>query len=88
MVTGTPLRRELKYFESEKEELLKHHEGAFVLISGEELLGAFTTEREAYEEGLRRVGNKPFLIRRVTRDEDQTQLPALVVGVIHGANTQ
>ncbi len=86
MGSATPLERELNYFQAQKERLLEHHEGAFVLISGEELVGAFTTQAEAYEAGLKQLGNIPFLIHRVTRAEEEIQFPALVVGIIRGAH--
>jgi hypothetical protein len=85
---ATPLERELRYFESHKDELLRHHEGTFVLISDEKLLGAFTSEEQAYRAGLQQLGNRPFLIRRVTQEEEFVQLPALAVGILHGTDPQ
>ncbi len=78
------LERELAYFSAHKDELLENHEGQFVLVKDETLVGAFTTEKEAYEAGLERLGNQPFLIKRVVREEDETaHFPALVLGVLH-----
>ena len=64
------LEKELKYFEDHKEELLKHYENQFVLIKDDQLIGAFTTEAEAYAAGVQRFGNQPFLIKRVTREQE------------------
>ncbi len=77
------LEQELEYFEKQKEELLKHHEGHFALIKGEKLVGTFTTEQEAYEAGVGRFGTEPFLIKRVVKDEDVTHFPALCLGLLH-----
>lgn len=78
--------KELEYYKANKEELLRHHENHYVVIAGDRFLGAYTTDQEAYEAGLEELGNVPFLIKRVTRDEEVVRFPALAVGVIN-ANT-
>lgn len=79
-----PLETESRYYAEHKAELLASYEGQFVLVRGSELAGAFTTEREAYEAGLKRFGNEPFLIRRVQKQESESaHYPALVLGVLH-----
>jgi hypothetical protein len=78
--------KELEYYKANKEELLKHHENQFAVIKGNSLLGAYTTEQEAYEAGLKELGNVPFLIKRVTKEEEVVRFPALAIGVIN-ANT-
>jgi hypothetical protein len=82
------LERELAYYRAEKDRLLSNHEGAYVLIADNKLLGAYTTEAEAYQAGIRQLGNRPFLIRRVTKEDEVAQLPALNVGVIDGSHSQ
>ncbi len=77
------LETELQYFQAHREELLEHYEGSYVLIVGDDLLGAFTTEAEAYAAGLRKVGNRPFLIRRVTREDEIVRMPALTLGMLN-----
>ena len=79
----TVLSEELKYYEDHKQELLEHHDGQFVLIRHDELAGAFTTEAEAYEAGLNRFGNKPFLIRQVSEHVETAHFPALTLNVIN-----
>ena len=79
------LERELEYFSAHKTELLKTYEGLYVLIKQDEFIGAFSTEKQAYEAGLERFGNQPFLIKQVLRQEAETaHYPALVLGVLHG----
>ncbi|MBI2918575.1 MAG: hypothetical protein HYY01_11370 [Chloroflexi bacterium] len=76
------LEKELRYYEVHREELLREHEGKFVLIKEESLVGVFTTEKEAYADGIRHFGDQPFLIKRVTKQEEVVYLPALFSGLI------
>ena len=75
------LEKELQYYDAHREELLKEHEGKFVLIKEGSLVGVFASEEEAYEDGLRHFGNQPFLIRRVAAEEEVVHLPALLLGL-------
>lgn len=56
---------ELRYYTSRKDEFVRAYSGQFVVIKGEEFLGAFTTQAQAYEAGLSKWGNVPFLIKQV-----------------------
>lgn len=76
------LEVELRYFESKKDELLRHHEGKFALVVGEELLGVFDGREEAYKAGLERRGNVPMLIKQVSSEEPTETLPALTLGLL------
>ena len=80
------LEKELKYFENQKAELLKHHENQFVLISGDQLAGAFTTEAEAYQAGLQKFGNQPFLMTYFPRVRERISLefPCGASGIVVG----
>ena len=82
----TALQEELEYFETQKEALLKTHEGQFALVAGQKLVGTYTTESDAYEAGLRQFGNRPFLIRRIRSQEPLLQAPVLLVGVDLGSD--
>ena len=44
-------------------------EGKHVLIHGSEHFGFFSTENAALEEGFRRFGRVPFLVKQVQQDE-------------------
>jgi len=57
-----------------------------VVIKSDRFLGAYTTEQEAYEAGLKEFGNVPFLIKRVVKEEEVVRFPALAIGVVN-ANT-
>ena len=74
---------ELAYFESIKEELLRHNSGQFAVIRGDRLLGTYTTDHEAFEAGVREFRLEPFLLKPIVEEEQVVQYPALAVGAIH-----
>ena len=77
LVMGVELEKELEFFESKRGEWLRDYKDKFVLIKGEELIDVFSTLEDAYKEGVKRYGNQPFLIKRVTEEEEIETLPAL-----------
>lgn len=79
------LKEELEFFETQKESLLATHLGQFALVYGRALVGVYTTEEEAYEDGLKKIGNRPFLIRQIRDQEPPLQAPALFVGIDLGS---
>ena len=82
--------REIEYYEAKKDELLLHHKNQFVVIKDDRLIGAYTTDQEAYEAGLNELGNIPFLIKHVTSEEEIVRFPALALAISLGiadANT-
>lgn len=81
------LQEELRFFEKNKLEYLKHYQGQFVLIKDKRLIGSYTTEEEAYKAGIEQFGNTPFLIKRVVKEEPINVIPALMVGLIRDANS-
>jgi hypothetical protein len=76
------LERETAYFEAHKADLLDHHAGQFAVVFEDALIGVFGQFDEAYNEGVQRLGNRPFLIRQIVEDEAPVQFPALCVGMI------
>jgi len=78
-----PLEIELALFEKMKPELLKNHEGKFILIRGDDFLGAFDTAENAYAEGVKRYGRESFLVKKVTAQEEVYRNQALSLGLIH-----
>ncbi len=83
MSEQNPLQTELEYFQKHKQEYQKLYKGQFVLIKGETFAGAFTTDAEAYQAGLEKFGNEPFLIKQVLDSDDTIFYPALTVGMLH-----
>ena len=78
-----PLEVELKYYNSIRTDLLKSHEGKFVLIIGEEQLGVFDSPEDAYEKGIESRGNVPMLIQAVEKTERVETIPSMVLGLIN-----
>jgi hypothetical protein len=81
-----PFEREQKFYDQHKAELLRHHLGKFVLIVGEELIGAYDEQEAAYRVGIERFGNVPLFIKLVEAQDPTVSLPALTLGLI-GART-
>jgi hypothetical protein len=79
----TSLKEEIEYFNSKLPDWLDTYEDQFALIKDHQLIGTFSTEVEAYKEGIARLGNVPFLIKQISRVEIIQKLPALMVGLIH-----
>lgn len=77
------LEIELGFYNEQKAELLKHYEGQFALIKGKELIGTYTTWGEAFNDGVKRLGNVPFLIKQVQEKDEVVQFPALSVGALN-----
>ena len=70
------LEKEQQYYENQKEELLKHHEGQFALIKDQKIHGFFTTEKEAFDKGVELFGVEEMFIKQVLKEEPKTFLPA------------
>jgi hypothetical protein len=80
-----PLEKELATYAGMKNELLKSHEGKFVLIHADELCGAYDSVENAYNEGVKRFGTAPFLVKKVTAQEEVYRNQALSIGLIHAS---
>ena len=79
------LKKELEFYKSQYKKLISRYENQFALITGNKLLGCFTTESEAYEAGLEKLGNQPFLIKKVIKGDDIERAPALVLGLLNAS---
>ena len=78
-----PFQDELAYYNQHRAELLSKYEWKFLLIKGSELVGTFDSAQQAYQEGLGRFGNAPFLIKQVLREESVQRIPALSLGILY-----
>jgi hypothetical protein len=63
--TMEPLRQELKTYETHREQLLGEARGKYVLIRGDSVVATYDTEQDAINEGYRKFGNVPFLVKRI-----------------------
>lgn len=67
-----PLAKEITFFESHRPELVQKHLNMYVLIKGEDVIGAFASAEIAYQEGLAKFGLEPFLVRQVLAEDPVT----------------
>ncbi len=77
------LELELAFFEKNRDQWASQHAGKHLLIKGEELVDTFNKPEDAVEEGARRFGNTPFLVRNVNDPIDNVNfVPVLSLGLI------
>lgn len=62
------LQKELQTFERVKQDLLTE-EGKYAVISGDDLLGVYTTYEDALKIGYEKCQLKPFLVKKITAAE-------------------
>ena len=63
------LEVEFRKFQEVRHELSKTHEGKFVLIKAEEIIGIFNNDKEAIEAGVDQFGDTPFFVSEITEKE-------------------
>ena len=61
------LSRELKAYEANLESLLATHEGKYVLLHNDDVLGVFDSQMDAINRGYKELGNVPFLVKHVSK---------------------
>jgi hypothetical protein len=77
-VSVAALAEEIATYRSRLPELLREHEGQFVLIKGAEIAGIFPDRSAALREGYRRFGVVPLLVRQIAPSEPAVYLPNVV----------
>lgn len=70
------LHDEQVFYENKKKELLKHHEGQFVLIKNQKIHGYFSSEQEAFEKGIELFGAEEMFIKQILKQDDKHFMPA------------
>jgi hypothetical protein len=75
------LSKELKTYEANLESLLGSHEGKFVLIYGDKVLGTFDNQMDAITWGYRELGNVPFLVKQVLKLDVPLSFVSNLLGV-------
>ena len=77
------LQTEKDYLRSNQAKLAKQYPGQYLVIQGEEVLGAADSQDDAIEIAAS-LGTGPFLVRSVHRPEDDADamVPALALGVL------
>jgi hypothetical protein len=66
---AAPLETEIKTYEKQRDRLLGAWEGKYVLIHGDEVIGAYASKMDAIMLGYQKFGNVPFLVKQVLRVE-------------------
>ena len=77
------LEQELQTFNAMKAELLKVHSGKFALIKADQFIGAFDSPHNAFQEGVERFGQEPFLVKRISETEEVYRNQALALGLMN-----
>jgi hypothetical protein len=72
------IAEEIATYRSRLPELLAH-EGQFVLVKGDRVIGFFDDASDAIREGYRRFGLVPLLVKRVTASERVVYIPNVVI---------
>jgi hypothetical protein len=78
-----PLEKEIAFFESKKEELLKTHAGKYALIHGEDFIDAFDTPENAYDAGVAKFGQSAFLVKKISEEPEVYRNQAFVLGLMN-----
>lgn len=82
------LEKERKYLDSHKDELLKQYAGKILVISGEQVTGAFDTMEQALEAATTKHGLDNVLIRRPAEAQMKISAPALTLGILNADSTR
>jgi hypothetical protein len=66
------LEKEQAYFKAHKDEFRKKYLGKRIVISGEELKGAYDTDEEAYAAAVKTMKPGSFMIKLVTQTDQES----------------
>jgi hypothetical protein len=69
-----PIAQEIATYRARLPDLVREHEGEFVLIKGSNIIGFFPDETSALREGRRRLGIVHMLVKQVSAKERVTWL--------------
>ena len=70
MINKEKLEKELDYFIKNQKKLVEKHEGKFLVIKNQEIIGVYDTEMEAYREAQKEYKLGTFLIQECLLGED------------------
>ncbi|MFA5746022.1 MAG: hypothetical protein WCX82_01075 [archaeon] len=73
------LKKEINTFNKKKKELLQSKENEFVLIKSTTVIGTYKSQKDAVVTGIKKFGNAPFLVKRISEEEDR---PSFAFGLI------
>jgi len=64
------LEKEFKYYKDHQSELIEKYNGKFIVIQGEQIVGIYDTELEAYSTAKKEFEVGTFLIQRCSPGKD------------------
>lgn len=73
------LRREQAVYRAHLRRWLGEHEGEYVLIKGDEVMGFFATRDEALAAGYARFGVVPLFVKQVAAAEPIHHIPNVIL---------
>jgi hypothetical protein len=77
------LDEEMRTFELMRADLLRAHPGEYVVIQGTKLIGVYAFDEEAFVDAMLHLGrSRPFLLRRISIEDESLDAPALVLGLL------
>jgi len=75
------LATELRTYNEKLEALLGTHEGKYVVIHKDKVLGTFDSQIDAIAWGYRELGNVPFLVKQVVKVETPLNFISNLLGI-------
>jgi hypothetical protein len=76
----TKLGTEIATYQAQRAKLVDEHNGEYVLIRGDKVIGFYKTEAEAFCVGYEKFLNEPFLVRAIAETETPVFFTSLLVG--------
>ena len=69
-MTDSNLQKQLEYFKTHQDELVKQYKGKFLVIKDQEVQGVYDTEMEAYKDAKKKFELGTFLIQQCLPGEE------------------
>lgn len=73
------LQKEFNYYKKHQKELLKQFEWRTIVIVGEDVVGVYDNEQQAYSETIKKHKLGKFLIQTCVKDENLAMFHSRVV---------
>jgi len=77
MAVAARVREEMDFLEASRDDLRRRLGGRYLVIRGRAVVGDFGSEEEAYREGVRLCGKRPFLLAQVGGAHERAWVPVL-----------
>ena len=64
------LKKEMGWFEDNRTELLKLHEGKWIVVYNQKQIGIYETFGEAYSDGIEKTKSEELLVKQITEKDE------------------